>query len=289
MKTIRLILLISVMLNFATSLSTQPKALGIGELFKTPIAVQLWSFREAFKTDVQGTLNRVHDLGFTSVELAGYYGMTAPQFKLELDKAGLKAVSMHIEFEAAESKIDEFIKDAKILGVTNIGVPWINAPFTLQDCEKAIAVFNQAGARCASHGITFFYHTHGYEFVPNPKGNGTLFELLMAKTNPKFVKYQLDTFHVTYPGQDPAKLLQKYPKRFVSLHLKDLRKDVVGDNSGGMKDDDGCPLGQGKINWPEVLRAARKDGVQWYILEDETPTVWQAVPQSLNYLTSLKY
>ena len=285
----KLLLLAIILIICSGQVSAQTNLANLGKALKGTIAVQLWSFREAFKADVPGTLKRVHDLGFTSVELAGYYSMSAQQFKVELDKAGLKAVSMHIEFEAAESKIDEFIKDAKILGVTQIGVPWINSPFTLQDCEKAIAVFNQAGARCARNGITFFYHTHGYEFVPNPKGKGTLFELLMAKTNPKFVKYQLDTFHVTYPGQDPAKLLQKYPKRFVSLHLKDLRKDVVGDNSGGMKDDDGCPLGQGKINWPEVLRAARKDGVQWYILEDETPTVWQAVPQSLNYLTSLKY
>ncbi len=278
-----LLIICSVQVFAQTNLSNLNKTL------KGTIAVQLWSFREAFKTDVPGTLKRVHDLGFTYVELAGYYGMSAQQFKVELDKAGLKAVSMHIEFEEAERSIDKYIKDAKILGVTQIGVPWINSPFTLQDCEKAIAVFNQAGARCARNGLIFFYHTHGYEFVPNPKGKGTLFELLMAKTNLKFVKYQLDTFHVTYPGQDAAKLIQKYPKRFVSLHLKDIRKEVVGDNSGGMKDGDGCPLGQGKINWPEVLKAARKDGVQWYILEDETPTVWQAVPQSLQFLAKLKY
>src|SRR5689334_5019604 len=67
--------------------------------FKGPLAVQLWSFREAFRKDVAGTLKRVHALGFTYVELAGYYGMTARQFRAELDRAGLKAVSMHIEYE----------------------------------------------------------------------------------------------------------------------------------------------------------------------------------------------
>lgn len=261
----------------------------VSRLFNGKIAVQLWSFRDSFKSDVPGTLKRVRDLGFRYVELAGYYDLSPQQFKAELDKAGLKAVSMHIGFDEAETKIDEFIKDAKILGVTNIGVPWINSPFTLQDCEKAIAVFNRAGEKCARNGIAFFYHTHGYEFVPNPKGKGTLFELLMAKTNPKFVKYQLDTFHVTHPEQDPAKLIQKYPRRFTTLHLKDIRKEVVGDNSGGMKDEDGCPIGQGKINWQAVLRAAKKDGAQWYIIEDETPTVWTGVPQSLQYLSRQKF
>ncbi len=285
----RKLILITVLIILAVGASNAQSKAKVGQLFNRKIAVQLWSFREAFKTDVPGTLKRVRGLGFTYVELAGYYDLTPQQFKAELDKAGLKAVSMHIGFDEAETKIDKFIKDAKILGVTNIGVPWINAPFTLQDCEKAIAVFNQAGEQCALNGISFFYHTHGYEFVPNPNGKGTLFELLMAKTNPKFVKYQLDTFHVTHPGQDSAKLLQKYPKRFVTLHLKDIRKSVVGDNSGGMKDEDGCPIGQGKINWKTVLQAAKKDGVQWYIVEDETPTVWSGVPQSLSYLAKIKF
>ena len=106
----------------------------------------------------------------------------------------------------------------------------------------------------------------------------------MAKTNPRFVSMQLDTFHVAYPGQDPVKLMQKYPGRFSSLHLKDIRRDVVGDNSGDFKDKDGMPLGEGRIDWPAVLKAARKEGARWYIIEDETSAVWQGVVKSLNYL-----
>ena len=195
---------------------------------------------------------------------------------------------MHVDFEEAQTKLDSFIKDAKVLGVRQIGVPWINAPFTKKDCEKAVAVFNQVGAKLARHGITFFYHLHGYEFVPNEGGQGTLFDLLLAKTNPKNVKLQLDTFHVAQPGQDPTALLKKYPRRFVSLHLKDIRKDKIPDNTGEARDEDGRPLGQGKINWPDVLKAAQQAEIKWYIVEDETPQVWQSVPASLQYLKSLK-
>src|SRR5438874_8238250 len=94
---------------------TQGAASVAGKSFKGPLAVQLWSFRNDFKRDVPGTLKRVHDLGFTYVELAGYYGMTAKQFRAELDKAGLKAVSMHIQYDVARDKIDEVIADAKVL------------------------------------------------------------------------------------------------------------------------------------------------------------------------------
>jgi sugar phosphate isomerase/epimerase len=257
--------------------------------FSAPLAVQLWSFRQDFAKDVPGTLRRVRELGFTQVELAGYYNLTASQFKAELDQAGLKAISMHVGFDELQSKLDEIIRDAKLFGVSAVGTAWINSPFTKADCEKAIAVFNQAGQKLAQHGLTFFYHTHGYEFVPNEGSAGTLFDLLLEQTNPQFVKLQLDTLHVAHPGQDPAALLRKFPGRFVSLHLKDLRRDKAPDNTGEVADEDGRPLGQGKVDWPAVLAAAQQEGVKWYILEDETPTVWQAIPQSLKYLKSVKF
>ena len=257
--------------------------------FNKTLAVQLWSFRNDFKKDVPGTLKRIRDLGFVNVELAGYYGLTAGQFRAELDKAGLKAVSMHIEYEVARNKIDSVIRDAKILGVQDVGVPWIKSPFRKDDCLDAIKVFNAAGEKLAANGLRFFYHLHGYEFVPNEGGSGTLFDLLMTKTDPRFVWIQLDTYHAVFPGQNPLRLMQQYPGRFLSLHLKDISKDFAGDNSGAYKDKDERPIGQGQIDWPAVLKAARKDGVRWYIIENETPAVWQGIRESLNYLEKLKF
>jgi len=285
-RSIALMALVTISLNRAFAQSAQP---GIGRSFTGPLAAQLWSFRQDFRKDVSGTLKRVRALGFTDVELAGYYGLTAKQFRAELDQAGLRAISMHIEYKAARDRIDEVIRDAQILGVQYVGVPWIKSPFTREDCLAAIQVFNQAGSKLAANGLRFFYHLHGYEFVPDAGGTGTLFDLLMTQTNPRFVSLQLDTFHVTYPGQDPVKLMQRYPGRFSSLHLKDLRKDVVGDHSGAFREEDGRPLGQGKIDWPSVLKAARQAGVQWYIIEDETSAVWQGVAESLKYLETITF
>lgn len=253
------------------------------------LAVQLWSFRDDFSKDVPGTLQRVRALGFTYVELAGYYGLSARQFRAALDKAGLKAISMHIEYEAARDRMDQVIREAKILGVRHIGVPWIQSPFTRADCLAAIKVFNQAGSKAAAKGMKFFYHLHGYEFVADEGGKGTLFDLLMSRTNPRHVYMQLDTFHVVHPGQDPVKLLQRYPGRFLSLHLKDIRKDVVGDHSGDFREADARPMGQGKIDWPALLKAARKEGLRWYIIEDETSSVWKSIGESLGYLEGLKF
>lgn len=284
-QVLTLIFLAGLLLNQPPAQAAEPA----GKSFKGALAVQLWSFRNDFKKDVPGTLKRVRELGFTNVELAGYYGMTAKQFRAELDKAGLKAVSMHVGYDAVRDHTDAIIADAKVLGVGYVGVPWIKSPLTRQDCLDAINVFNQAGSKLAANGLKFFYHLHGYEFVPDPGGQGTLFDLLMTKTDPRYVSMQLDTAHVAFPGQDPAQLMRKYPGRFTSLHLKDVRGDVAGNNSGTFKDEDGRPLGKGKINWPEVLKAARQEGVRWYIVEDEAPTVWQTIPETLHYLDSVTF
>ncbi len=47
---------------------------------------------------------------------------------------------------------------------------------------------------------------------------------MVAETKPEFVSFEMDVFWVVHPGQDPVKLMQKYPNRWSLLHLKDLRK-----------------------------------------------------------------
>ena len=68
-------------------------AVGTGPSFKGPLGLQLYSLRDQFAKDVPGTLDKVRDMGFKEVELAGTYGMSSEAFKAELDKRGLRAVS----------------------------------------------------------------------------------------------------------------------------------------------------------------------------------------------------
>ncbi len=47
-------------------------------------------------------------------------------------------------------------------------------------------------------------------------------------------------------------------------------------------------LGDGMIDWPSVLRAAQKAGVERHFIEDEHPNALGQIPQSLRYLASLR-
>ncbi|MBI1766109.1 MAG: sugar phosphate isomerase/epimerase [Acidobacteria bacterium] len=263
---------------------------GVGRSFKGPVGVQLYSLRGEFKNaGVPATLARIRAMGIREIETAGYYGMTAAAFRSELDKAGLKAVSMHADFDDLRVKVNEIVSAARVLGVSYVVCPWIphEHPFTLEQAKQAVLVFNQAGAVLKAAGLKFCYHPHGYEF--QPQGDGTLFDWMAQQTKPELVSFELDVFWATHGGQDAAKLLLKYPRRFVMLHLKDLRKDVPGDLTGDTTDDTSVILGTGKVDWPAVLRAAKQIGIKHYFIEAEEPEAPTNIPLSLRYLELLRF
>ena len=259
------------------------------ETFKGPVGLQLYSLRDQFKQDVGKTLDQVRAFGITNVELAGTYGLSPEKFKEQLDARRLKAISAHFSYEQCRDHIDDVVREAKLFGLEYAGCAWIphQDPFDEKTCREAAAVFNRAGEALAKHGIKFFYHTHGYEFLPYR--DGTLFDLLMAETNPEYVRIEMDVFWVVHPGQDPVKLLEKYGKRFELMHVKDMKRGTPRGFDGHSDVTNNVVLGKGIIDWPSVFRAAKKAGVKWYFIEDESPTVVEQIPQSLRYLETLKF
>ena len=289
MKSTLLTLFGSTVLVLLTA-GTATAAPGTGPVFKGPIGLQLYSLRDQFKKDVPGTLDEVKRWGIKYAELAGTYDMPAKRFRAELDKRGLVPISAHFPYEKFRDDIESIATEAKALGLKYAGCAWIphEGDFTEKTCREAIAVFNKAGEALARHGIKFFYHTHGYEFQPH--GQGTLLDLLITETNPKYVSYEMDIFWIVHPGQDPAKLLDKYAKRWELMHLKDMKKGTpTGLLTGHTDVTNDAALGTGQMDLPAILRAAKKGGVKWYFIEDESPWSEQQIPQSLKYLEKVKF
>ena len=257
-------------------------------LTKTP-GIQTYSFRASFAIDVAATLDTIRDFGFTEVECGlDPYGLTTEEFKAMLDERGIKAVSVGAGYDEVVKNPAEIARKTKILGASYVMVAWIphkGNDFTLENAQKAVEDFNAAGKVLRENGITLCYHTHGYEFRPHE--GGTLFDYIMENTNPEYVSFEMDIMWVFFPGADPVALLNKYGNRWKLMHLKDLKKGVEGNDTGGTDVRNDVALGTGQIPLPEVLRAAKNAGVEYYFIEDESPSVTQQVPQSLEYLKSL--
>ena len=258
--------------------------------FKEPVGLQLYSLRAEFTRNVPETLAKVHDFGIKYVELASTYNLTPEKLKEMLAANKLTAISGHFPFERYRDDAEAVAKDAKALGLKYAGCAWIphEGAFDEKECRAAIEVFNKAGEALAKQGIRFFYHVHGFEFQPH--GQGTLLDLLMAETNPKLVHYQMDVLWIIFPGQDPVKLLEKYKGRWELMHLKDLKKGVAtGELTGHTDVKNNVILGAGQVNWPAVLQAAKKAGIKYYFIEDESPIAAEQIPPSLKYLETVRW
>jgi sugar phosphate isomerase/epimerase len=268
-----------------------PDEVGAGKSFKGPTGIQLYSLRDMMKTKGPAvTLDKTREFGFKFVEVADLGGWSAAEFKSQLERRGLVPIGRHYPYNQLRDDIEGVISDAKALGIPYAGCAWIahKAPFDEKQCREAADVFNRAGEALAKHGIKFYYHNHGYEF--HPYGDGTLFDLLVAETDPKTVFFQMDVLWTYLPGQNPVKLLKKYPDRWLLVHLKDLKKGVpTGDLSGHTELTNDVALGTGQLDWPALLDAAQKIGVKYYFIEDESPTVLKQIPQSLRFLESLDW
>ncbi|PLK44847.1 sugar phosphate isomerase/epimerase [Emticicia sp. TH156] len=258
-------------------------------LFPDKPGMVSYTYRKSLGKDVAATLDTIKALGITDMEFSSLFGKTSQELRNLLDARGIKCSSFGVGYTDLTNKIDEVAKNAQTLGARFVRVAWIphQAPFTLATAQKTVEDFNRFGKILKDkYGLTFCYHNHGYEFQPHE--NGTLFDYIVQNTDPEYVSFEMDILWTFFPGQDPAALLNKYGNRFKLMHLKDLKKGVVGNLSGGTSPENDVALGTGQIDIPAVLNAARKAGVEHYYIEDESANIATQVPQTITYLKNLK-
>jgi sugar phosphate isomerase/epimerase len=111
--------------------------------------------------------------------------------------------------------------------------------------------------------------------------------MVLAQTDPKAVKFELDIFWAHHGSADPVALLKAHPDRFVLTHMKDMKPGTKKDWTGHAPDDTSVALGTGEVNVKGVAQAARGTSVEWHIIEEESPEPEKNVPAGLAYLKSL--
>ena len=282
-STLKLLLLVgSFVASAVLSIASEP-------LFPQSPGMVSYTYRNEFAIDFEGTLDTIRAYGITDMEFSNLFGKTATEIRTLLDLRGMKCSSFGVSYSDLRSKTNEVSSNAKILGATFVRVAWIpdRQPFTLELAEQTTREFNEIGRLLKKEfNLTFCYHNHGYEFVAH--GDGTLFDVLMAQTNPQDVFIELDILWAKFPGADPVEIIEKYGNRIKLMHLKDLKKGIEGNLSGTTSIENDVALGTGQLDIPAILVAAKKAGVEHYYIEDESPNIATQVPQSLLYLKSLQ-
>ncbi|MDO4575264.1 MAG: sugar phosphate isomerase/epimerase [Planctomycetia bacterium] len=268
----------------------QSNGVGTNAWFKGPVGLQMYSLRDVTKGNVEEGIRLASQMGFKYVEASNTFGLTIEQYQELLQKYGLTSPvggSTYGEIQTEEG-LEKAIHKAKTLGAKYVRIAWIDhkRPFDEAAARKAIAVFNKAGKRLAEEGLMFAYHNHGYEFVPYK--DGTLMDLILQETDPRYVTFEMDVLWTIFPGADPVALLKKYPNRWKLMHLKDLKKGVVGNLTGGTSTDNDVAIGTGQADYSAILRTAQETGVEYYFIEDESPRFRTQILESLRNLEAMK-
>lgn len=260
----------------------------IASLAQTTIGIELYSFRNQFKNDVAGTLQKISAMGFREVESHSTYGLSIDSFNTLLKKNNLTTVSIGAEYKELQTNPQAVADKAKALGARYVVCFWIphnGNEFTFENAKNAVEVFNAAGKVLKENGLSFCYHPHGYEFRPYEQT--TLFDYMMKNMKRKYANFQMDVFWIKHPGQDPVALLKKHKKRFLLMHLKDRKPGTPGNQNGQADVESNVILGTGDVNIEAIMKQAKKSRIKHYFIEDESSRSMEQVPRSVAYLNFL--
>lgn len=256
--------------------------------FAHELGLQLYSVRKQMEENLPNAFNQINQWGIKIVEGGGaLYGHPVEEYRKQLLKNDLQIVSVDASFEELRDNPIAVVYKARYFGSRFATFYWIPHDavkgFGLEDAKGAIEVMNKAGKLLKENGITLQYHPHGYEFLPH--GNGTLLDYIIE--NVDHSAFQMDVFWMKQGGMDPTKILQKYPGRFLSLHLKDRKKGTVNSTNGRANVEANVVLGTGDVGIASVIAEAKKQGIRYFFIEDESSRVISQVPKSIKYLNSL--
>jgi sugar phosphate isomerase/epimerase len=245
--------------------------------------------RNEFKTDIPGTLAKIKEWKITKIEGGGTYGLSVDDYKKILKQNNLEMVSYGADFNELATDPQAVIDQAKAFGSKYIMCAWVphkEGGFALEDVKKAINVFSAAGKLAYDNGLKLCYHPHGYEF--GAYEDGTLFDYMVKNTDAKYVNFEMDVFWIKHPGQDPVTLLKKYPDRFLMLHLKDRAWGTEGNQHGHAPDETNVVLGKGDVDIAAIMKEAKKIGIKYCFIEDESSRAIEQIPQSILFLKNLQ-
>lgn len=234
---------------------------------KIPIGLELYSVRHELAEDVRGTLKAVADMGYDGVEFAGPPQHTAEELRALVDEFGLVCCGWHTPFNLVQDdKLEETIEFNKVLGNKYVIVPGIpaNLRSSHADWLKMAEFFNELADKLAPHDMMTGYHNHHVEF--EPMDGKPPWDTFFGNTK-KEVIMQFDLGNALRGGADLVAVMEQYPGRAVTIHLKPYSKEAGKENpSLGFR-----PLiGEDDVPWDDIFRMCEAGGTKWYIVEYES-------------------
>lgn len=259
---------------------------------KKPLAIQLYTIRDAVSDHPEKALEKLAALGFTELEIYGYngtfFGKNRAEFQTILKQTGLKVVSSHHTAGITHkdegtllSNWEKSVEDLHFIGSEYMVCSYLfPEERTIENYKKLPELFEKSGEVTQKAGIQFAYHNHDFEFE-NLENNTSVYDFILENTSSDLVKMELDLYWISKAGLDPVSYFEKYPGRFPLWHVKDMK--------AGTKDF--TEIGNGTINFKRIFDAKEKAGLKYWFLEQDSSDkeIFESIAISKKYILDHSY
>ena len=264
------------------------------------LGLQLYTVRHLLAADPSATLRAIRDAGYQHVELMDVEQLAALKPICDALELGIRSSFYHWTLltgnqaaaEAAapgtapKKSLEESIDLAAAAGLTDLVFGYM-LPFersTADDYKLRAEQINRAGEHIQAAGMQQLYHHHSFEFKPlgvaagqhsnvieRPDG-GMLrgWDVLQAELDSSLTQFEVDVFWASLGGEDSVNLIEGLRDRVRVLHLKDVKAGT------GIEYDERAvipeafrPVGEGRLDFGAILKAARAAGVAYCIVEQD--------------------
>lgn len=264
---------------------------------KKEACFQMYSVRELignpekFAQNHKEVLAKLAKMGYTSTEAANYdngklYGLSPEEYKAAIEASGLKVLSSHVghnlsnqelasgDFSEALKWWDQCIDCHKRAGMKYIVNPGVNYPKTLKEADIICKYMDAVGEKVNAAGMKFGYHNHSHEFG---KVEGKIwYDYMVEHTDADKVFFEMDVYWAVRGQVSPVEYFNRYPGRFLLLHIKDHRE-----------------LGQsGMVGFDAIFNNAEKAGMKTLVVELEgsnKPNILDGMKESIDYIKASKF
>ena len=245
------------------------------------LALQLYTLRHVSENQAE-LIRHAAEAGYAGVECVHDADIDVQAIKDVLAEHGTEMVSAHVALDYLENRFGDVVTFYKTLNTNVLVLPWLDESVYSDDRESWETLgkrFQRIAEKVRAQGMTLLYHNHTFEFG---KYDGKLgLEYLLD--NAPDLGLELDLGYCQKGGVDPYPLLEKYSGRLSHIHVKDCAPEGENADQGGWAD-----VGQGVIDFPPLLEAAKKAGAEWFIVEhDEPKDPLQSIRNSHDYLAGL--
>ncbi|UCZ52797.1 sugar phosphate isomerase/epimerase [Bacillus shivajii] len=223
-------------------------------------AAQLYTLRNELKEDFPGVLRELKKRGWEAVQIDGLFGYSAEEISAVLKETGLESAGMHIGLDRMKHDLDNVIKEAILFNTKDIFCHYMEEPMqNVEGYKQAKRELLETAQKLESLGFRVGYHNHDFEFETTVDGKNAL-DYVLEPVGNRFIYPEIDTYWIKKAGRDPLSFIKKYTGRTPYLHLKDMTTDGR---------EFFAEVGTGSIDFEAILSWGQKNGVEWYVVEQD--------------------